>query len=248
MKDIIFEVCAGSYEDCLAAQAGGADRIELNSALYLGGLTPSMGTVKLVKQHISLPIAAMVRPRAGGFHYTKEEYEVMKQDATMLLQEGVEAIVFGFLNEDFTIDAARTKAFCDLIHKYGGQAVVHRAFDVVKDIDEAMRTLIDCKVDRVLTSGQGETAIAGIETLAYLQNTYGKQIEILGGVGLRADNVKQVLEKTQLQQVHASCKTWKRDLTAKAKQVSYGYANNHELDYECVDKQAVIDFVDALHT
>ncbi len=248
MSKIIFEVCAGSYEDCLAAQAGGADRIELNSALYLGGLTPSMATVKMVKQDVKLPIAAMVRPRAGGFYYTQEEYEVMKEDAKLLLGEGIEAIVFGFLNEDFTFDASRTKEFTDLIHAYGGEAVVHRAFDVVLDMDEAMKCLIACGVNRVLTSGQAINAVEGASQLAYLQQTYGKQIEILGGVGLRETNVAAFIQESQLTQVHSSCKAWKIDPTAKRNQVTYAYDPQHEFGYECVDEAKVKAFAKAITT
>lgn len=178
-KDIILEVCCGSYEDAKEAAAGGADRIELNSALYLGGLTPSMGSVYRVKETLKIPVVAMVRPRGGGFCYSKEEYETMLRDARLMLEQGVDGIAFGFLLEDRKVDEERTKNLIELIHFYHAEAVFHRAIDCTPDIMAAAGTLISLGTDRILTSGGRKSAIDGQETIACLQSEYGGQLEIL---------------------------------------------------------------------
>ena len=153
MKRIV-EVCAGSYQDCLAAYRGGAQRAELNSALSVGGLTPSVAALRRAKQETSLKIICMVRPRAAGFCYDEADVQIMMDDARILLQEGADGIAFGFLDEHGRVAAEDTAVMCGLIHSFGKEAVFHRAFDVCEDPFAAMQTLIQCGADRLLTSGQ----------------------------------------------------------------------------------------------
>ena len=133
MKRDLFEVCAGSVQDCINAQLGGADRVELNGALHLGGLTPSLAMLRLVKEKTSLKVVCMDRPRAAGFCYDEVETETMFEDAKILLENGADGISFGFLNSDATINETETKKMVDLIHHYQKEAVFHRAFDCVSD-------------------------------------------------------------------------------------------------------------------
>lgn len=243
MNKITLEICCGSLEDAKAAQAGGADRIELNSALYLGGLTPSLASLQLAKEHCTIPIVAMVRPRGGGFCYSEDEFTVMLKDAEILLQSGADGIVFGFLNPDGTLCIDRTKQMVDLIHSYGKEAVFHRAIDCAEDIDGGIEQLIQLNVDRVLTSGGRNTAWEGREVIARLQKNYGNQIEILPGAGLRKENALDFLAVAGTTQIHSSCKGYHTDPTAKGKQVTYAYnTGEHEMDVEIVD----IDEVKAL--
>ena len=121
------EICCGSYQDCLNAYHGGADRIELNSALFLGGLTPSIASLKLAKQEVEIPIVCMVRPRGAGFNYDESEIKVIFEDAKELLEAGADGLAFGFLNEDASIEVELTKKMVELIHSYGKEAVFHRA-------------------------------------------------------------------------------------------------------------------------
>ncbi len=125
---ITAEICCGGYEDARTAAAYGAQRVELNSGLYLGGLTPGIGTLKLTKETTDLNVVSMVRPRGGGFCYSEEEFCAMLRDAEELLQAGTDGIAFGFLNNDRTINLARTREMTSLIHAYGKTAVFHRAF------------------------------------------------------------------------------------------------------------------------
>ena len=137
---LMLEICSGSYEDCLRAERGGARRVELNSALFLGGLTPSIATVKKVLENTSLEVIAMVRPRGAGFCYLDSEFEVMMQDAKEMLDLGVHGLAFGFLKADCTIDVEKTKMMVDLIHQYKKTAVVHRAIDCALDYDRNQKS------------------------------------------------------------------------------------------------------------
>ena len=244
MKRDIFEVCAGSVQDCINAQLGGADRVELNSALHLGGLTPSLAMLKLVKEKTSLKVVCMDRPRAAGFCYDDVEIETMFEDAKILLENGADGISFGFLNSDATINVIETKKMVELIHQYQKEAVFHRAFDCVDDPMHAIKQLIDCGVDRILTSGLQPTALQGSSVIAKLQSEFGNQIELLAGSGINANNIRTLKEQTGIHQFHGSCKEWCKDPTTTVGNVSYAY---HESDdYDCVSLEKVKRIVQEL--
>ena len=244
MKRDLFDVCAGSVQDCINAQLGGADRVELNSALHLGGLTPSLAMLKLVKEKTSLKVICMDRPRAAGFCYDDVEIETMFEDAKILLENGADGISFGFLNFDATINMTETKKMVELIHQYQKEAVFHRAFDCVDDPMHAIKQLIDCGVDRILTSGLQPTAMQGTSVLEKLQSEFGDQIELLAGSGINANNIRALKEQTGLHQFHGSCKEWCKDPTTTVGNVSYAY---HESDdYDCVSLEKVKSIVQEL--
>ena len=202
VNGVLVEVCCGSVDDCIVAAQGGADRIELNHALELDGMTPSTATLRRAKEVVDIPICCMVRPRAFGFCYSEELFRVMKMEAEDLLENGADGIVFGFLHEDATIDVERTKEMVQLIHPK--EAIFHKAFDCTEDLFESMQILIDCGVDRVLTSAKGSSP--DIEMLRKLNEAFGQQIEILPGGGVRSHNVVEIVERTGLNQVHTSAK------------------------------------------
>lgn len=244
MKRDLFEVCAGSVQDCINAQLGGADRVELNSALHLGGLTPSLAMLKLVKEKTSLKVICMDRPRAAGFCYDDVEIETMFEDAKILLENGADGISFGFLNSDATINVTETKKMVELIHQYQKEAVFHRAFDCVDDPMHAIKQLIDCGVDRILTSGLQPTAMQGASVLEKLQSEFGNRIELLAGSGINANNIRALKGQTGLHQFHGSCKEWCKDPTTTVGNVSYAY---HESDdYDCVSLEKVKSIVQEL--
>ena len=221
VKNILFEVCCGGIEDVVAAVNCKADRIELNSALELGGLTPSVSLLREVKQLTDIPVCCMVRPRGSGFCYSDKEYALIKKEAEMLLNNGADGIVFGFLKEDGFIDARRTKEFVSLIKPK--EAVFHKAFDHVKDKDEAIKTLIDCGVDRILTSGTLTMSDDGLEIMKHLNETYGHKISILPGGGVNKDNIVTILKTTGCHQIHMTGKMLKADFST--------YHGNENDDY-----------------
>lgn len=240
MKKVLIEALAGNVEDCIRAYEGGADRIELNNGVFLGGLTPSYATVKLAKEKQPLPLMSMVRPRGAGFHYNSLEVETMFMDAEMLIEAGTDGIVFGFLKADSTVDEDLTRKMVELCHASGKEAVFHRAFDVTPDMDAAIKVLIDCGVDRILTSGLKEKAIQATDTLKYLNDTYGDQIELVLGSGVNEDNVHQLIDETGVYQMHASFKAWYTDPSTTSEFVSYSYSDQG--DYEGVGLETLESF------
>lgn len=240
MSDKILEVCAGSFDDCVSAFQGNADRVELNSALSLGGLTPSLATLMKVKKEIGIETCCMVRPRPAGFNYNVSEFEIMFEDARLLLEAGADGIVFGFLNENFTIQKEYTRKMVELIHSFGKKAIFHRAFDLCENLESSIVDLIECHVDRILTSGGRSNVDEGIKNISNLQSHYGSRIEILAGCGIRVDNVKKILNMTHVTQIHSSCKGYVFDSTTRNAFVSYSYLeNNHDCTYEAVDTNKV---------
>lgn len=205
------EICCGSYQDVLTACRYPIDRIELNSALSLGGLTPDFATFLKARAHTTLPIITMVRPREAGFCYSDTEKEIMTESAELFLKNGADGIAFGFLNPDNGIDEKTTCQMVELIHSYSKEAVFHRAFDETDDMDASIRTLIECKVDRVLTSGLKSTAWEGRVNLRRLIETYGDKIQILPGCGIQKDNILELLDTTNASAFHMTAKSYFKD-------------------------------------
>lgn len=199
---LLLEVIANSVDDCLAAEQGGADRIELCTALELGGLTPSFGLLCAARRATRLPIMMMVRPRAGGFCYTPAEFDVICRDAAMALAHGVDGLVFGFLQDDGTVDVARTRQLVAMT--FGKETVFHRAFDVTPDPFQALDTLIALGITRVLTSGQMPSVVDGMEQIAALMAHAAGRIQVLPGGGINLSNVRALVQRAHVTQVHAS--------------------------------------------
>lgn len=236
------EVLCESIQDCIVAQEAGADRIELNNGVLLGGLTPSLGTLIVAKQYVTIPVVTMVRPRTAGFYYDEESYQQMLIDGMLLLEHGADGLVFGFLNEDRSIDVKRTKEFVGLCRKYDKETIFHRAFDHVIDPIESIETLIECGIDRVLTSGLEATALEGASVLKELIATYGDKIEILPGSGIDSHNVKEVVAKTGATQVHGSFKEWVIDPTS----TRYNEPQTEAMDYYQVSYSKLMNVIELL--
>lgn len=230
MKEIIVEICCGSYYDGLQAAAGGAKRIELNSALHLGGLTPSLAELILLKQNTNLNIVTMVRPRGAGFCYHSRDFEIMYADCEILLKHGADGIAFGCLQNDGKIHQEQTKKLLGLIKSHQKEAVFHRAFDCVPDAGDAVESLISLGIDRILTSGLKEKAFDGAGLIADLQDKYGARIEILAGSGINHTNAAALIRQTGIHQIHSSCKTWLHDPTTTGKNVTYAYVSPTSAD------------------
>lgn len=199
---ILIEICCGSAEDVAIAARCGADRAELSSCLYFGGLTPSVGTVIEAKK-AGIPVIAMVRPREGGFCYSESEQRVCLLDARSMLEAGADGIVFGGLTEDQKIDPGLTRRMVELAE--GRETVFHRAFDLIEgDWKRSLSQLIDLGVTRVLTSGFAATAPEAIETLAEMVRFAAGAIEILPGSGVRMSNAVDLCRRTGCSQIHTS--------------------------------------------
>lgn len=208
INDIRIEICIGNVQDGLKASEYPIDRIELNSVLELGGLSPSLETLKYLKEKISTKICCMVRPRGGDFFYTEEEFEVMLKDARNFLENKADGIVFGFLDKNGAIDIDRTKKMSELIHSYNKEAIFHKAFDELEDQDEGTRILIGCGIDRILTSGKAvyPDILEGCERIKKLNKKYGNRIQFLPGGGVRIENIADVLKTSGVSQIHMTSK------------------------------------------
>jgi copper homeostasis protein len=206
----LLEVCVESAGDAAAAAAGGADRLELNSALALDGLTPSLGLLAEVRRAAGarIPIVAMARPRAGDFCYDETELRVLRRDVDLLLEHGADGIALGILTARGDVDR-RCAQFVRQIsaagsgHRFQG-AVFHKAFDQARDPLAALEQLIDLGVRRVMTSGQQRTALRGAALIRQLVERAAGRIEILPAGGIRPSNVIAILSRTGCDQVHSS--------------------------------------------
>ncbi len=201
-RALYLEICCGSAQDAIEAAKGGAQRVELNSDLFHGGLTPSVGSLRVAKRSIDIPVMCMVRPREGGFCYTESEFEVMLEDARMLLLNGADGIVFGFLDADGQVDAKRAEKMMDVIGEH--ESVFHRAIDVVPNVFEALDTLIALGVKRVLTSGQQPTVARGAQTIRKMIEHAAGRIEILPGGGIELNDVKWCRDAIGTDMIHAA--------------------------------------------
>jgi copper homeostasis protein len=239
MQRIRVEICCGSLEDALEAEQGGADRVELCSALFLGGLTPSLGTIIEAKARLKIPIMVMIRPRGGGFCYTEPEMAVMERDTVLAGQQGADGIVFGMLNPDGGIDEER----CRRVRKLIGdrQAVFHRAFDVTPDPFRSLDQLVELGFTRLLTSGQEDTAPEGAPLIKQLIEYAGDRIEILPGGGIKLNSLRQVVESTGCKQVHLTAFKTQPDTSVRGRPfVTFGGALYPPEDqYQVADRYLV---------
>jgi copper homeostasis protein len=200
---ILVEAAVDSLDDALAAVEGGADRLELCADLSVGGTTPEQDLVAAVLGRVRVPVFAMIRPRGGSFVYTESEMDRMRRDIEMALDLGVAGVVLGVLDPANRVDVGRTRSLVDVA---GGRRVTfHRALDRTPDISAAVDTLISLGVARVLTSGGAATASEGADVLASLGERVDGRLEILAGGGVRASNVRDIVRRTGVREVHARC-------------------------------------------
>lgn len=248
MRKLLLEICCGSIDDAIQSEKGGADRVELCSALFLGGLTPSIGTIWEAKRRLKIPVMAMVRPRGGGFCYTDGEFATMERDAEAAIQCGADGVVFGILKDDGRIDQRRTASIRRIIGQR--QAVFHRAFDLTPDPFKALEQLIDLGITRILTSGQQASAPAGVELIAKLIAQAGKRIEILPGGGIRPRHMNDILRRTRCCQLHMTAwgKAKVKDRSVHAnREISFNRSQLPPEDaYEMTDARVVKQIVKEL--
>jgi len=200
---MIFEVCLQSTDDAIAAQAGGAGRVELCAALVEGGITPGPGTIQTCREAVDVDIMVMIRPRGGDFDYTPWELDGMAKDIERCKRIGVTGVVFGMLQRDGSV--ARTQVQ-RMVEAAGPNLSVtfHRAFDVCADPFAALETLIELGVDRVLTSGQAATVPAGKDLIKQLVERAAGRIGILPGCGIVPENVAELVAYTGVSEFHAT--------------------------------------------
>jgi|GEM_PF-22262 len=240
-KRVLLEVCIASVGDAQSAQAAGADRVELNAALALGGLTPSLGTLMEVKRTVNLPVIVMIRPRSGGFAYSAADFLVMQRDIDLALEHGADGIAFGILTDDGEIDVDCCRKIVQQAER--SEVVFHRAFDVTPEPLGALEQLVDLGVKRLMTSGQEESAYNGVTLIAKLMKRAAGRIEILPAGGINRFTVGDVLARTGCDQVHASLRTRRPDSSVSARpHVTFGSTPKTMEDrYDATDALAVAE-------
>ena len=201
---INIEICAASLTSALAAQNGGADRIELCTALEVGGLTPSPATILAVRKKLHIGVCVLIRPRAGDFVYSEDEWQIIQDDIIFCRDNGCDGVVVGCLKNDGTFDLDKMKKMADLA--YPMDIICHRAFDRTNNAELALQQLIELKYQRVLTSGQAATAPEGKDKLKMLVALAENKIEIMPGSGIQISNLKELIEYTQAQHFHLTAK------------------------------------------
>lgn len=198
------EICANSYTSALAAQNGGAFRVELCENMAEGGTTPSYAQIKLCIEKLNIQVWPIIRPRGGDFLYTDDEFEIMKEDIKVCKDLNCDGIVTGILCADGEIDKKRCTELIELAHPM--PVAFHRAFDMSNNLEKALEDLIELGFVRVLTSGAAENAFNGIESLAKLVKKADSRIEIMPGAGINHQNILEIKEKTGAFVFHTSAR------------------------------------------
>ena len=198
---ILLEISVETAEAALAAERGGARRVELCAELRVGGLTPAEGLMRRVREMVQVPIFAMIRPRAGDFVYSSGEFERMQADIETARRARMDGIVLGILTRERTVDVARTRELVNFARPL--PVTFHRAFDDVADLDAGLEDVIETSAARILTSGGAAAAPAALDRLARLVAAAKERIIILPGGGINASNVMQVARKTGAREIHS---------------------------------------------
>lgn len=204
----LLEIACNSAMSALAAQQGGANRIELFENLEQGGTTPSSGSIAIARDKVQIPLYVLIRPRPGDFHYGPIETEIMLRDIAHCRQLGCDGVVIGALDADGQIDVALCR---ELICVAGPLDITfHRAFDAARDLPAALEQIVELGIKRILSSGGQTSAVEGSATLAKLVKQAGSRLQLMAGAGLNAANIADVAQQSGCLQLHASAKALQR--------------------------------------
>ncbi|MBP4050769.1 copper homeostasis protein CutC [Chromobacterium violaceum] len=202
--DKILEICAGSLASCVAAQEGGAQRVELCDNLGEGGTTPSYGALAMARGRLNIALHAIIRPRGGDFLYSALEFDAMAHDVEVCRSLGLDGVVLGLLTADGDVDVARTRQLAALA---GPMAVTfHRAFDLAREPEQALEDVIAAGCSRLLSSGQAASAPEGAALLARLREQAGGRLTVMPGAGVRPGNIAGLAAASGCIEFHASAR------------------------------------------
>jgi len=226
------EIIGFNIESCLAAQEGGADRIELCVSPQEGGTTPSYGFIKSAREKLHIKLYTMIRPRGGDFLYNDNDFEIMKRDIAFCKKSGCDGIVTGILNQDGKVDKNRCRELIKLA--YPLEATFHRAFDRVDNPLEALEDVIDLGFEKILTSGLNTKAIESTALLADLIKKADGRITIMPGSGVNSENIISIAESTGAKEFHSSASILK-----ESKMEYINPKLNESLNHISVNKEEV---------
>lgn len=240
------EVCANSLESALAAQKGGAIRVELCDNLPEGGTTPSYAQIALAKQKLHIKVYPIIRPRGGDFLYSDLEFELMKTDIKTCKSLNCDGIVIGILKADGSVDRNRC---AELIALAAPMPVTfHRAFDMCNDLQKALEDIIELGCERILTSGGESSALKGAETIARLIEQANGRIIIMPGAGVSTDNIRTIIQTTGATEFHASAKQAVKSLMQfRNSRLNMGTIKD-EFSYDLTNSQTVNTLIKLANT
>jgi copper homeostasis protein len=235
---MILEACVNSATSAIEAERGGADRVELCENMLEGGCTPSAGSIKYARKHTQIGLFVMIRPRGADFCYNEDEFGIMKQDAVMAKELGADGVVFGILKPDGTIDKERMAQLAELARPM--KITCHRAFDMTRDPFEAMEDLISMGIDRILTSGQSDSALSGAPLIRDLIGRSKGKIILMPGHGVKEHNLEEVIRATGADEFHLYLT---KNVTTPMKyvrnNVKMGSSGHSEHEYVIVDRERI---------
>lgn len=245
----ILEVCAGSVESAIAARNGGASRIELCSALEIGGITPTAGLIREVRKTDGIALHVLIRPRGGDFLYNDNEAAIMEHDIAMARDCGADGVVIGALTANGDIDTTLCRRLADAA--CGMSITFHRAFDMCRNPMQALEDIIGLGCNRLLTSGQAATAEEGIETLKELVKAGKERIIIMPGCGVNSKNASQIIKESGTTEIHASArKEVGSAMLFRHAGVSMGNPDSDEFARKETDEnevRAIVESINKLH-
>lgn len=214
MTPVTLEIAANSLASALAAQEGGADRVELCENLGEGGCTPSYGTLAMARERLRIPLYVLIRPRAGDFRFDALERDTMLRDIELCVRLGCDGVVIGALDGNGDVDVALCRELVDAARPLG--VTFHRAIDVARDPQAALKAAIALGCERVLTSGAHATAMEGADVIAALVQRAAGRIGVMAGAGVTPENVRDLVQRSGVREVHASAKVLRTSVTRSA--------------------------------
>jgi copper homeostasis protein len=204
MTTAFFELCAETREAACAAEAGGADRIELCAGLASGGLTPSQELIAASVRALTIPVYVLIRPRGGSFVFSAEEFALMRRQICAAREAGASGVAVGLLREDGRVDVERTRELVECARPMA--ATFHRAFDETPDLNESLERVIETGAEGLLTSGGAKEVLDGAESISQLRRQAGDRIAIIAGGGLQLETLTEVVRRSGVFCLHGSLK------------------------------------------
>lgn len=246
MKRNILEVCAGDIESVKAASAGGAQRVELCSALADGGVTPSIAFIRSAVEVPGVAVHVLIRPRGGDFLYSDDEVKMMVDDIVAARHAGVQGVVIGALTPSGNIDIESCRKM--IAAAEGLNVTFHRAFDLCKEPMKALDEIIEMGCNRILTSGQAPTALEGVDLLKRLNEKAAGRLTILAGGGVTPDNAAEILSLSGTNEIHASARhTIRSGMKYRKEGIAMGTPGSDEYSSKVTSPEIVAEIIKAIN-
>jgi copper homeostasis protein len=241
-EQVLVEVCVDSVASAMAAERGGAQRVELCGDLLEGGITPSTGLLQVVRSRVSIAVHPIIRPRAGDFCYSDEELECMRHDIEIAKREGANGVVLGILQPDGNVDIQRTRQLVELARPLS--VTFHRAFDVSADLLRALEDVCATGAERILTSGGEQSCLQGLPAIARLVKLSRGRISIMAGGRIGIRDAATVIEQTGVREIHVGLATpVSPSIHQNSRRLLLGKASEHEFQRTEVLEESVRDLI-----